>query len=553
MAVKHDLPVLMEMQVRNFTLYRNRSNIDIAVQPGVFCLAGANGLGKSTFLAALNFAYTGIVASPTRNFLGVVKYYKDSLTYSARFFDGRVSETDRSQADISIRFRIGRHEYYLTRNFFEPDALRELSITDFDGHMIQDTHGWDPKARQDAYARHVTNDTNLSDFKFFVFLQHFLLTFDERRHSLLWDTRASNLALYIAFGMHADDIDREEELRVLIDSADSNARNAQWQATIATNRLRALGGEITTGEVELRQSHDQLVADADNARDEANLAELQVADASLKAAEVGARHLALRSEYDRAFSQRLPGHRDSATHPSIRKTLSENICDVCGSESMLAIESIRTALANEVCPLCGSATSGAESIDFAALRLIDDALAAAKEEADKAQERFVRLVQEHAALTRRAADTAAELSNFEAAHSDKMPAITVSNNEALRQRRALESEYQSATRRRDEYRAQRDLYRDELQPVRARMSAAYREGELEFVPNFRRLAQRFIGLDLDISFETKQGLFALAVSVQGSRRRGDTELSESQRFFLDIALLWRLRNTWEPWLARPAC
>jgi recombinational DNA repair ATPase RecF len=70
MPVKHNLPVLLELQIRNFTLYRNRSNMDISVRPGVFYLAGANRLGKSSFLAALNFEHVGIVASPTRNFLG---------------------------------------------------------------------------------------------------------------------------------------------------------------------------------------------------------------------------------------------------------------------------------------------------------------------------------------------------------------------------------------------------------------------------------------------------------------------------------------------------
>jgi hypothetical protein len=60
---------------------------------------------------------------------------------------------------------------------------------------------------------------------------------------------------------------------------------------------------------------------------------------------------------------------------------------------------------------------------------------------------------------------------------------------------------------------------------------------LEFVPLFRGLAKQFIGLDLDTFLERKiSGEFSLGLELQSSRRRSTSELSESQRFFLDIAL-----------------
>jgi hypothetical protein len=104
------------------------------------------------------------------------------------------------------------------------------------------------------------------------------------------------------------------------------------------------------------------------------------------------------------------------------------------------------------------------------------------------------------------------------------------------QRRSLESEYRNAVARRDSFRQQRDALRAELEPLQARLTSAYHSGELEFVPTFRRLAKRFIGLDIDVSLYQIQNTFGLSLEMEGTRRQSTTELSESQRFFLEIAL-----------------
>ena len=65
----------------------------------------------------------------------------------------------------------------------------------------------------------------------------------------------------------------------------------------------------------------------------------------------------------------------------------------------------------------------------------------------------------------------------------------------------------------------------------------YDQAEAEFVPSFTDLAQRFIGLDLDIRLETPQNLgVAILLEVKSSARRQFHQLSESQRFFIDMAL-----------------
>jgi len=66
------------------------------------------------------------------------------------------------------------------------------------------------------------------------------------------------------------------------------------------------------------------------------------------------------------------------------------------------------------------------------------------------------------------------------------------------------------------------------------------ESEKDFVPLFRKLASLFIGMDLDMRMDYSTSVASLGLSftieMQGSVRRQLYQLSESQKFFLDIAL-----------------
>src|SRR5690349_1836406 len=96
------VPIPLELRLRDFSLYEHTSQIDVRFEPGVFCLAGANGLGKSTFLNALNFAVTGVVAEPGRKFDSLPEYYRFTAPYARSYFDGRISGSDRELASVRI-------------------------------------------------------------------------------------------------------------------------------------------------------------------------------------------------------------------------------------------------------------------------------------------------------------------------------------------------------------------------------------------------------------------------------------------------------------------
>jgi AAA15 family ATPase/GTPase len=78
-------PRIKRVKLKNFSLYDESSIINEEVFDGVFCLAGANGLGKSTFLAALNFAITGMVPEPKNHLNLLMIFINIALTFVKGF------------------------------------------------------------------------------------------------------------------------------------------------------------------------------------------------------------------------------------------------------------------------------------------------------------------------------------------------------------------------------------------------------------------------------------------------------------------------------------
>jgi len=384
MSTKRRLPVLEAVQLDSFTLYRNHRRVAVNIPDGVFCLAGANGLGKSSFLAAVNYGLTGIAADPKRAFKSVREYYADSLAFSEIYFAGRVDELDRDNAQVGVRFRVGRTRFELTRNLFEPKALRRLKISSTDGLEIFDGTGIDDaEQRHRVYAEHLAAECRLSNFEQFVFLQHFLLTFDERRHLIFWDSAVADPTLYLAFGLDADDAFSANELRRRIDRAESNARNAQWQATQARNRLRGLGDVPGTLDdaTDLLGDHRHLTNRLNEASSQYENGRKRREDSLLAIAETSARYEAMRHEYDREFNRRLEGPYDPSLSPAVQDSIQGKQCAICGARGPHVVSHIRTSLAGGRCPLCATdVATQAGGTDFTRLRELDDELANAQEQ-----------------------------------------------------------------------------------------------------------------------------------------------------------------------------
>jgi len=126
---KYHFPNITKIEINNFSLFKKTQHISLDNTKHVFCLAGANGLGKSTFITIINYALTGIVKKADTDFSwykSIPGFYSKSKNFAADYFDGRVEESDRDLAEVTMHFHVHETAYKITRGFFEPDELRHF-------------------------------------------------------------------------------------------------------------------------------------------------------------------------------------------------------------------------------------------------------------------------------------------------------------------------------------------------------------------------------------------------------------------------------------------
>jgi DNA repair exonuclease SbcCD ATPase subunit len=555
------LPLPERVVLRNFTLYRRRREVSAQFDRGVFCLAGANGLGKSTFLSALNFAITGVVLPPAggTRFLGADDLYQNALNYAGTYFDGRISAADHDLAEVELQMRVGRRRYTLTRGMFAPSGLRSLTIEDDDGSVDAfDDPAFDDTERHRLYQDELLSDSGLEDFSQLVFLQLLILTFDEQRRLLFWDDRVTQAALFIAFGVSAQEARTAEELLRQIDRADSLVRNLQWQATGVRKQLEALVSVAQgDGDADARTAveHERLQQQALAAADRVSRAEDAAGDTAVRIADRSARLRAARARYDAIYADRLLSRRHARSHPVVVATLTNHLCAICGSADSEVSSRIKGQLAAGHCPLCESVLpppSGDDDELLAELRGVGEQIVVLEGEladGEKALIRHREIVEVAEAQLR---GLQRDLEGFRQENTMALARSSLQGRAVEEATEGLQSQINALLARKEEQRQRRGHAQMQLADLQEGLVEAYVRVEGAFVPRFTDLAYRFLGVPLEIDIERRGSDIRLRLALADSDRRAPDELSESQRFFVDIALRMALAQQMAS-AEHPAC
>lgn len=540
------MPLIKSIELQNFSLYRLRKTVSVPLDAGVTALVGANGIGKSTFLAATIYGATGTVPPPNPRFNSISAYHSLATSYALRFFDGRVREQDRDAATVRMTFRLATFDYDVLRPLFSPSEVSDLSVRDDRGRdLVRKKDRQSPDTLRRRYEELVTQHTALASFSQYVFISHFLLAFDERRHLLFFDQDVAEKIIYLVFGVDPSEAEKADEMRKAADAADSLMRNFQYDATVARKQLEELRIAVSSDEVEppsaavlaeyevLREQRRQLEDELASLLSELNGARLSLAEAA-------ARLHQAESAYTDTFSRRLQRTPSIADNTLIRSVLADSTCVLCGTSGKGISQYVRGVIEQGHCPICASNLRD-ESVPPEAADILaaaDQDLASAHQYYDAAQSRVERLTTESTDLRARQAELEGRLRSLEsgspelAAALDSAASATV---DAVESR--LRGNILTAEQRKEAERTKRDQALAELRPLQQTLMAAFAAAEREFVPRFRELAEEFIGLPLDVSLTASgRAKVGLALSVQGQRRSAAAQLSESQRYFLDVAL-----------------
>ena len=230
---------LKQVIIRNFSLYKKDGQIyeiDEPVNDGVFCLAGANGLGKTTFLNAINYGLTGIVLAPGKEVYTPDSIVSSNKDYTKRYFDGRIKAKEK--AEIELLLTVNGRFIRIIRSFENREDLRLFEFYEEKNgkkYALLETTDLSPIEFLREYEKTIVKEMDIGKFSYFIFFQLYVLTFDENRRMLFWDDRASTSALSIAFNEDLGDTERVLEMKKRMEEYESYGRNARWQATQIKN------------------------------------------------------------------------------------------------------------------------------------------------------------------------------------------------------------------------------------------------------------------------------------------------------------------------------
>jgi len=476
------------------------------------------------------------------------EYYKFTRSFSSNYFRGRISENDEDEAEITVRFTLGPYRYELKRGMFEPDELRDLSIANTsNGEAVPLKGDATRSERHREYADNLVAHSGLSSFEEFAFLQHFVFTFDEQRRTLFWNQRVLERALYRAFGLEPDMAKRVDSLRREMQQEDSRVRNSQWEATRMRKRINEIRAQ-TQAFSGAQQTYETLVADHEALTkqfgEESEIlrtVENNINDANLRLADYSVRETSLRDEYaqffDRRFNQRPPLEQ----HPIITQSLKERTCVLCGNESKAALNSISKKSQSRICPLCDSpiVKSRVSAKDGERLQAIDRELVDAKKALQGIHKVLQKLRDEEMIARTNWENTKVKLDDFDRQNSATLESLRLALNSGVSGASLADYREQLAILDREKKEAyeRRERLKRQLLGLQKSLEREYSAAETTFVPRFADLAYHFLGMPLTVQLEarTTTGL-DLIVTVRGTTRRQQQQLSESQRFFLDIAL-----------------
>lgn len=546
---KFVLPRVKRVKLNRFSLFSVQPDVEVNVPDGILCLAGANGIGKSTFLNAVAYGITGVVPSPLGRFKTVETYYEDAMRSGTEFFAGKISEDDREESSIEIDLQLGNETFGLTRGMFEPRELRRFVVHgEHSSDPIFDGLGRSPKELDQEYKARLVAKTRLKSFDQFVFLHDFILTFDERRSLLLWNDDALLQSVFLSIGVDPEKQTLADEARKQRDAKGSWGRNLNWHAYQLKQELDNLQRQIASTEAtnksldDLKEHYQKLGVELDRKQVDVEAKRAELGDAELRRTQEMAKLSSLHDRYNEEFTTRL--HRQSriALHPIVRTSITESVCSVCGTLGPESVNSIEERIKSGHCPLCGSTVgeTGSAGPDMEALKAVDQEISETKKRLATAEKAKTRLASELDRVEAELQGVRVQIQEFESDNEMALLRDVPKSEELTEKTRVKHLQWLEKKEERDKAYAERDRWQEQLVELTSELRQRYDEAQAEFVPLFRELAHLFIGFDMDIRMNYSTAFAStglhLYVEMQGSMRRQMHQLSESQRFFLDIAL-----------------
>lgn len=541
---KYNFPVISQIRINHFSLYKKNDFIEIELDKNVFCLAGANGLGKSTFITILNFALTGIVKKPNADF-GSFKsmsgFYTKSMGFAKEFFEGRIDEENVDIAEVSVDFALGDANYSITRGFFEPEELRGFT-REVDGKTVDYSENAKDRPLNEVFQTEFTKDVGLTEFHQFVFLQHYVFTFDETHDLLFWNEKTMERVLHLFFGVDSSKALIADQLRKEFNKYDSNARNFQYQITRTRTELNTLQKSLQSisdadnVDPELHETYKSKLEESEEVNTRLTEISLTIKDIELSLSDYSVKSSALRSNYSTIFNKTLSDQTPIQNYPEVTSALNDLKVRIFAGQDY---NDIIERLVEYIKSLKENADKESVNTDyFNELEKIDSELKKYSDQIKSLNHKKERFIEEESAETERLKKLREEIEKIESDNKQFLRGLNLSQEDSGIEQliKTYQIQIEKLSENKDDAYKKRNEASDALTPLEQELSQGYIAAEAEFIPLFNQFAYNFLGLTIQIELAINTKGARLALNISDTKRDKAYQLSESQRYFVDIAL-----------------
>lgn len=373
MQGKYNFIKLEKIILRNFSLYKKNGKvyeINVEINEGVYCLAGANGLGKTTFLNSINYGLTGIVLEPNKEVYSPGEIVTANKRYTDRYFLGRIDKKDEKNAEIEILIKVNDKYFRLIRGFFEREELRLLEIFSKNddksiSHFKSKTES--PKELNNYYQKSLASEIGFTNFDYFIFYQLYVLTFDENRRMIFWDDRASSHALAIAFNETPDDAEKILDLTRRMEKHESNARNLKWQSTQAKKKIEELTqktkGKKTSDIEKVENEYSNLQKELEKIEKTYSNIRIEYDTMLKKQSYLNSEIMQSKIEHTRLFSRYSKPRSKLLENINVQLSIKKQECCLCGAGGSHVVDKIERSIRKDKCPLCNTTINESDNTE----------------------------------------------------------------------------------------------------------------------------------------------------------------------------------------------
>ena len=182
-----------------------------------------------------------------------------------------------------------------------------------------------------------------------------------------------------------------------------------------------------------------------------------------------------------------------------------------------------------------------ESAKLIELKSIDEMISIHNKSLSEFELKRNRISEEYTSILKSINDKSTELESLKT-DNEKILASSLSNNKDDIDKRivSLESVINKDLAQKETDTRLRDECKVELNKIEEEIKKNYAMTQDKFLPIFKGFAKSFIGLDIDVEMKSSSNGLGLVLKVNNTERTDRFQLSESQQYFIDIALRFAL-------------